>query len=34
MIRLHLSTGPTVTFTNFIDLFDYMLERMTRRGEL
>ncbi|TCM30038.1 hypothetical protein EDF59_12765 [Novosphingobium sp. ST904] len=34
MIRLRLSTGRTVMFDNFIDLFDYMIEQMTRRGEL
>lgn len=34
MIRLHLTTGPAVTFTNFIDLFDYVVERMIERGEL
>ena len=34
MIRLHLTAGPVVEFDNFIDLFDYLLERMTRRGEL
>lgn len=34
MIRLHLSTGPTVAFDNFIDLFDYVIERMLLRGEL
>ena len=34
MIRLHLTTGPVVTFDNFIDLFDYMIDRMTQRGDL
>lgn len=34
MIRLHLASGPVVEFDNFIDLFDYVVERMTRRDEL
>jgi len=34
MIRLHLTTGPVVAFENFIDLFDYVLERMMRDGSL
>ncbi|TCM23043.1 hypothetical protein EDF59_16015 [Novosphingobium sp. ST904] len=34
MIRLHLITGPVVTFTNFIDLIDYVVDRMVARGEL
>ncbi len=34
MIRLHLTTGPVVTFDNFIDLLDYVVERMLQRGEL
>ena len=34
MIRLHLTTGPVVSFDNFVDLFDYVLERMIARGEL
>lgn len=34
MIRLHLTTGPIVTFDNFVDLFDYMIERMILRGDL
>lgn len=34
MIRLHLTTGPVVTFDNFIDLMDYVVERMLARGEL
>lgn len=34
MIRLHLITGPVVTFDNFIDMFDYVVERMIARGDL
>lgn len=34
MIRLHLTTGPIVRFSNFIDLFDYVEQRMIERGEL
>lgn len=34
MIRLHLITGPVVAFDNFIDLLDYVVERMIARGEL
>lgn len=34
MIRLRLSTGPVVVFDNFIDLFDYVISRMTWDGEL
>ena len=41
MIRLHLTTGPVVTFAefaatadNFIELWSYIEERMLARGEL
>ncbi len=34
LYRLHLVTGPVVKFDNFIDLWDYIEERMTKRGEL
>lgn len=34
MIRLRLTTGTVVPFDNFVDLFDFMIERMLRAGEL
>lgn len=34
MIRLTLSSGTAIVFDNFVDLFDYVLERMCAAGEL
>lgn len=34
MIRLHLTTGHTAHFDNFVDLFDFVLQRMKDRGDL
>lgn len=34
MIRLHLIGGRSVEFDNFIDLIDFVVERMVERGEL
>lgn len=34
MIRLRLTSGPIIEFDNFIDLFDYVIERMARSGDL
>lgn len=34
MIVLTLANGRTRTFDNFIDFFDFMVERMTIRGDL
>lgn len=34
MIRLRLANGRTMLFDNFVDLFDFMLDRMIQRGDL
>lgn len=34
MIRLKLANGRFRTFDNFVDLFDWVQERMLQRGEL
>jgi hypothetical protein len=34
MIRLRLTDGATALFDNVVDLFDFIVERMTIAGEL
>lgn len=33
MIRLHLTNGRARVFDNFIDLFDFVLERMAQGAD-
>lgn len=34
VIRLHVGKGRFIAFDNFVDLFDYVIEGMTLRGDL